>query len=106
MMTLSPVVITFGQSLSTIEAIIEAAEKYSGENVEFEGLVTRYVPANTVTTSLFEMQGYYGARILITTSASRPGVNNFYRITGILTLTRQGTPLLVETKRELIPRPD
>ena len=106
MITLSSGIIAFGQSKTTIESIIKTTEKYSGENVEFEGLVARYVAGNTVTTSFFEMQGYYGARILITTSASKPGVNDFYRLTGVLTITRQGTPLVVETKRELIPRPD
>ncbi len=98
--------IAFGQTKTTIESIAENPEQYSGENVEFEGFVTRYVDSPTVTTSFFEMQGYYGARILVTTSENQPGINNFYRVTGILTLNPQRRSMLVETKREPIPRPD
>ncbi len=98
--------IAFGQTETTIESIRQATDRHIGENVVFEGFVTRYVDGPTVTTSFYEMQGYYGQRIGITTSGENPGVNNFYRITGILTIDQQGMPLVIETQRERLPAPD
>jgi len=94
----------FGQSVVAIEDITSNPGSFHHERVVFEGFITRYVAGTASTSSYYEIQGDYGARIRVNTSESAPKINARYRVVGTITIYNQ-EPLVIETNKSLLEEP-
>jgi hypothetical protein len=86
---------------TTIENITTNPGRFNHERVVIEGFVTKYVAGTATTSSYYELQGDYGARIRVNTSDPAPQINKRYRVTGTVTMHMQ-EPLIIEVSKTLL----
>lgn len=93
----------FGQRQTSIEEINANPALFNHEEVTFKGFVTRYVAGTATTSSYYELQGDYGARIRVNTSLPAPDINSCYIVVGTVTIHNQ-EPLVIEKNKRACPR--
>lgn len=90
--------LAFAQQQTSIEEITASPNRFNHEEVIFEGFVTRYVAGTATTSSYYEVQGAYGARIRVNTSGPAPRINDCYIVTGTVTI-HDDAPLVIEKRK-------
>lgn len=86
------------QEKITIEQLSSDPVRFHHEEVMFEGHITRYVAGTATTSSYYEIQGDYGARVRVNTSEPAPKINHCYVVVGAVTL-HNGEALVIERRK-------
>lgn len=86
---------------TTVESIVNFPGRYEHERVVFEGHIMRYVAGTPTTSSYYEIQGDYGARLRVNTTAPRPVILKRYQVEGTLIMYNDA-PLVIESTKRLL----
>lgn len=86
---------------TSVESIVNFPGRYEHEHVVFEGHIMRYVAGTPTTSSYYEIQGDYGARLRVNTTAPKPIILKRYQVKGTLIIYNDA-PLVIESEKRLL----